>query len=267
VRSPRLVALVVVLAGALLAHGRSLGHGFVYDDHRFIERNAALEHLGDVGRFFTDPTTASAAQGVEPDVWRPLRTLAFAVDRALFGLDPRGWHASSLLLHLVNAALVWLLLRRIFARDPDGRRRSEAAASTAAAAGALLFAVHPVTVECVAWVSSRGDLLAWTLALLALEVAARPGRRATVAVVVLGALACLAKESAVVLFALLPLHRAALPADARPSGRETAVRTAALFAATIGYFAWRAAVLPTAPDLPAFAQLGFPDGSRLAAVR
>ena len=263
---PLRLALVVVVLGAVLAHQRCLSHGFVYDDHRFIVRNEAIATLERPWRFFTDPSTASAAQGVEPDVWRPLRTLDFAVDRALFGLDPRGWHAESLAWHVLNAALVCLLLARVLSRD--GTPRGVGAAGAAAAAGgALAFAVHPSTVESVAWVSSRGDLVAWTLVLAALAVGRRRGVLATLGCGALVALGCLAKESAVVAFALLPLHHLALPEPARPARRETVLRTALLLAVSVAYLAVRSAVLPTPSDLTAFAQTAFPDGGRPAAAR
>jgi len=267
VRSPRGVGLAVVLLTGFLAHAVCLGHGFVYDDHRFVEQNAAIRTLADPGRFFTDPGTASAAQGVEPDVWRPLRTLLFAVDHALFGLAPRGWHVVSLLVHLLNAALAYRLLLRCFAPSPLAPDRTEAGACVAAAAGASLFAVHPATVETVAWVSSRGDLVAWALVLVALLRSTYRGAAATATVVVLGALACLAKESAVVLFALVPLLRAALPEDARPGRGETALRSGLLLLATVGYLVVRTRVLATPSDLPPLAQIDFPDGRRAAAVR
>lgn len=266
-RSGRAAGLAVVLLGAFLAHAVCVGHGFVYDDHRFVEHNAALRSLADPARFFTDPGTASAAEGVEPDVWRPLRTLLFAVDHALFGLAPRGWHVVSLLVHLLNAALAYGLLLRCLGPGPADPRGGGAGPVLAAATGALLFAVHPVTVETVAWVSSRGDLVAWSLALGALLLSTRPGAARTAGVVALGTLACLAKESAVVLFALVPLLRSALPADARPGRRETALRAGLLLVATVGYLAVRAAVLVTPADLPPLAQIDFPDGSRAAATR
>ncbi len=274
--SLRALALVVALA-ALLAHARALGHGFVYDDHRFVERNDAIASLGNVARFFSDPATASAAAGVEPDIYRPLRTLAFAVDRALFGVAPLGWHAASLALHVVNALLVWVFLLRRLApgrvRGPGAGRLADGAGAgldagvLGATAGALLFAVHPVVTESVAWVSSRGDLLAWTFALLALEAFARPSRNATLAGVACAALACLAKESALVLFALAPLAHLSLPRDARPSPRLVLGRTLALAGVTAGYLVLRGAVMPQAKDLTWLAQTDFPGGGRLGAAR
>ncbi len=260
------MGLAVVLLAGFLAHAVCLGHGFVYDDHRFVEQNAAIRSMADPGRFFTDPGTASAAEGVEPDVWRPLRTLLFAVDHALFGLAPRGWHLLSLLVHLLNAALVYRLLLRCFAPSSPVGGGTDASACVAAAAGASLFAVHPVTVEAVAWVSSRGDLVAWALGLFALLRSTRRGAGATATVVVLGALACLAKESAVVLFALAaPAGRAARGREARSRRDRPAERAAA---AHHGRVPGRPD--PRARDAGRPAAAGadrLPDGSRAAAVR
>jgi hypothetical protein len=257
--SPRLIALAVALA-ALVAHAGSLAGGFVYDYHRFLEHNPAIRSLSDPGRFFTDPATASAEAGVEPDIYRPLRTLSFAVDHAVFGEAPFGYHLENVLLHAACAALVFLLLLALLA---PGR-----AGTLGAAAGALVFAWHPVTSESVAWVSSRGDLLAVLFVLLALRVASRDGVGRTAAAAALVSLACLAKESAVVAFLLLPLYTSALPPqESRPRARVTAARTAILLAVTLAYVGVRAHVLPPAKDLPFLAQTDFPGGSRLATAR
>jgi hypothetical protein len=258
---------IAVLAALSLAHARGLSGGFVYDDHRFVERNPALE-LSEAPRWFTDPSTASATPGTEPDIYRPLRTAMFAVDRQLFGTSPSGWHWASLALHAANALLVLRLLARILVPPPGTAPESSRTRGLAAAAfGAALFAVHPVTVECVAWISSRGDLLALFLLLLALDVGSRPGAARAAGAAALVALACLAKESAVVGFLLLPLYVGALPASARLPRRATLARSGILLAVAIGYVGLRVAVLPPAKDLPWLAQIGFPEGSRAAAAR
>jgi hypothetical protein len=82
--------------------------------------------------------------------------LAFAGERALFGLEPAGFHAVSVLLHALVAVLAGLLARRA------------GAGAAAAALAASLFAVHPVVVEPVAWVVGQKDLLAAGLLLGAL---------------------------------------------------------------------------------------------------
>src|SRR5690606_13033722 len=75
----------------------------------------------------------------------PLRDLSYAVNYALDGLNPRGYHATNLLFHIFNSLLVMLLAVRL-----TGRRWIGGVAG-------LLFAVHPVHVEAVSWLSSRKD--------------------------------------------------------------------------------------------------------------
>jgi len=90
----------------------------------------------------------------------PVRTLTFAVDYQLWGLDPLGFKLTNCLIHLANVLLVyWLVLRLLRhpgagGESPDGWRDVCVAASSAG-----LFAVHPVVVEPVAWVAGREELL------------------------------------------------------------------------------------------------------------
>jgi hypothetical protein len=259
VRDPRRALTVLLLVGAAFAaHARALGAGFVYDDHRFVVHNPAIESLSPLA-YFADPRTASAEAGIEPDVYRPLRTLHFAVDRALFGLREVFWHLGNVLLHALVAVLAWVLLLRVVA--PGAGR----AGRVAAALGALLFAVHPVTAEAVAWVSSRGDLLAMLLVLSGLEVLRRTGVARTVGGAALVALGCLAKESAVVAFAWLPLRDLALPRTVRPPLRTTLARSGLLLAVAVAYLVVRGAVMEAAGGRP-LAQVDLPEGSRLLTV-
>lgn len=79
--------------------------------------------------------------------WHPLTTLSYMIDTALFGRGPAGYHFTNLLLHVVNSLLLFLLLR-----DVTG-------AFYRSLAVALLFAIHPLHVEPVAWIASRKDVL------------------------------------------------------------------------------------------------------------
>jgi hypothetical protein len=187
----RRAGLILVVALALAAHARALGGGFVIDDRRFVTENAALEGMPDPVRIVVDPCTADPSRPA--DIYRPLRTLDFAVGLGLFGRDPRPWHAESWLLHAAVAALLYLLLIRLGCRP------------AAAAAGAAFFALHPATVEPVAWVSARADLLAALFALAAAHawLRSRGPDGWFCSACGLGLLACLSKESAVVFPAVL----------------------------------------------------------------
>jgi tetratricopeptide (TPR) repeat protein len=90
--------------------------------------------------------------------WHPLTLLSHAFDCQLYGLQPRGHHLTSILLHGINAALLFLLLRRL------------TSALWRSLFVALFFAWHPLRVESVAWIAERKDVLCgffWLLALLA----------------------------------------------------------------------------------------------------
>jgi tetratricopeptide (TPR) repeat protein len=253
----RALALLAVVVAAVLAHLPAFDAGFVYDDARFIQQNEALL-TSSPWDFFVDPATASAGTGlgesgggIVADIYRPLRTLLFSLERRAFGLAPKGWHAVGLLLHAVNA---WLVLRLLW--------RLLGATGPAALAGALLFAVHPVGVESVVWLSSQGDLLALALMLVTLEVLLRPGLLRTIGGAVLCLLACLAKESAIVLPALLLLRDRALASGEAPPRRVTWGRVLLLGRVVGAYFALRSSVV-SGP----LAQVQHPGGEVLASAR
>ena len=185
-------ALVAAVVTAVFA--RSLAGGFVWDDHRFITENPHVTSPQSWLAFLTDAGLADpwGAHGIV----RPLRTLEFAVDHALFGLSPLAFRIHSLLWHLAAALLLLAVLRRLV---DDGR---------AALLATLFWAVHPATTEAVAFVSSRGDVAMGACSLAAVLFALRSdGADRNLAVSLAAALvAALYKETAVA----LPLVVAAL---------------------------------------------------------
>jgi protein O-mannosyl-transferase len=129
------------------------------------------------------PTSVQAI--VWHDITRPLVNLSYALDAAIWGLRPLGFHVTNVLLHAVNVALVFLWAMAL-ARDDGARRRTEEGASLGghedvdranslliAVVGALLFAVHPMLSQAVGYVSARADLLCATFVLLTFLAARR----------------------------------------------------------------------------------------------
>ena len=254
----RLLGLLLFVA-TIVVHASALDGGFVYDDHRFIEHNEALQDLS-VWDAFADPATASQGDGIQHDIYRPLRTLLFAFEARVFA-SPRDdggvdmhllwWHLVSVLLHALNVVLVFRVLL------PLTRGHVWIAAVSAA-----VFGFHPLTSESVAWLSSQGDLLAMTFLLTSLILLERRGVLRTVLGVLAFALACFSKESALVLPALLPLRDLALPpSEASPWRRTTWIRVGVLAGVAGLYFALRMSVLP------GLAQVEHPGGSVWATVR
>lgn len=186
-------ALAAVLFAALVVFAPVVRYGFVYDDHWTIEQSSGL--LAPLPRVLHALLHGQAARLGLSDGTRPLMVLSAWIDRRLFGLAPRGWHAHSLVLYLLVVAAAFALLRLLL-----GRPR-------AALLGALAFAVAPLHAEVVAAVNYREDLLAALFTLVALWLFFRPrhvGRERpspaeAVAVFVATLLATCAKESAVLL--------------------------------------------------------------------
>lgn len=99
----------------------------------------------------------------------PLTRLSWSANYALGGMDPWGYHLVNLVLHAANAAIFYFVARRLLAAAVGGgaphvRRDPDLAVSAAAAA--LVFGIHPLRVEPVAWITGRADLLCATFALL-----------------------------------------------------------------------------------------------------
>jgi Tfp pilus assembly protein PilF len=157
--------------------------------------------------------------------WHPITWLSYALDWQIFGLDPAGYHSINILLHAANAVLLFLLL--------------EGATGLAwrSLAVAALFALHPINVESVAWISERKTVLSMLFFLLALAAygwyTRRPGIGRYLTVTVAFALGLMSKAQVIIFpFALLlldywPLGRLA-PHPARPHevGGEPAVAAA-----------------------------------------
>lgn len=187
-------ATAVVLA--VFVYVNALDNPFIYDDHRLIVENPAL----------ADWSNWSAI--LWRDVTRPAVTFTYAIDRAIWGPGPFGFHLTSVLLHAVNVALVGLLAWRV---SQDLQRRGLVSpAHVVAPVTALLFAVHPLLTQAVGYISGRAEVLCATFVLAAM-VAARhalvTGRRlGLLAAVVCWALALAAKEPAVLFPVLLLVY-------------------------------------------------------------
>ncbi len=232
----------MVAAVALAVHLPALGGGFVFDDVDNVIRNPWVRDPGRLGEAFTHHM-AAFLPGASTSYYRPFLHVLLAGAHAVSGLDPRGYHLLLVLLHALACLGVLALLVRMVAVDDPGA--SPAARATAAGVGAVLFAVHPVHVEAVAWVSGVVDLSASLLSvgtLLALT-----SRRAGVRIG-LGPLAfllaLLAKEPAVtILPAWLAFAIASGEASDRARRRTFVAAAAGMAAALVLYLALRVAAL------------------------
>jgi len=210
------VLSVILFAGTLVLYFPTLDSAFVnYDDPAYVTANAhVLQGLSwnNVAWAFTATVEAN---------WHPLTWISHMADVQFFGTNPRGHHVVSVLFHALNVVLLFFVLRKATGRVLHS------------ATVAALFAVHPLNVECVAWVAERKSLLSMLFLLLALAAYGwyasqrRFGRYA--AVVTLFALGLAAKPMVVTLPILLflwdywPLERAAFAPEIA-AGRPTRVQ-------------------------------------------
>src|SRR2546427_589246 len=103
--------------------------------------------------------------------YAPLTWMTFGLDYLFWGLKPVGYHLSNLLLHAANAAVFYLLALRILGSAlPGPRERGNVGLAASAAFAALLFGIHPLRVESVAWATARRDVLSGLFYLLTLLV-------------------------------------------------------------------------------------------------
>src|SRR3989449_5724761 len=110
--------------------------------------------------------------------YAPLTWMTFGLDYLFWGLKPVGYHLSNLLLHAANAAVFYLVARRILGSALSGpRERGNVGLAAAAAFAALLFALHPLRVESVAWATERRDVLSGLFYLLTLLVYLQAGEQ------------------------------------------------------------------------------------------
>ena len=140
------VALVLIVVVAYLP---ALRGQFIWDDDFHVVNCEPLRSLAGLGRIWFQP---GATQQYYPLTWT-----SFWIDFHLWGLEPFMYHAENILLHGINAILVWRILRRL---NVPG-----------AWFGAALFALHPVCVESVAWISERKNTLSGFFFLLAILAA------------------------------------------------------------------------------------------------
>ena len=149
-RAPLLALSLAALV--LVAFAPALSGGFLlWDDADLLLSNARWRGLGlDELRWMFGTAHLGPYQ--------PLSWVSYALDWQLFGLDARAFHRTNLVLHAGSAVLCFLAARELFAqRWPE--RRGSATLDLGAAAAAALFALHPLRVESVAWITERRDVL------------------------------------------------------------------------------------------------------------
>ena len=142
----RTLKILLIIALPLIAFLNTLDNTFVYDDVFTITDNYFIRDWGNFTALFTNDYFKYSGEVT----YRPVVTFSYFIDYSLWHLNPAGFHLTNILLHAVNAVLVYLLVSAIF--------RSH----TASFLTSILFALHPILTETVNGISYREDLLTTT---------------------------------------------------------------------------------------------------------
>jgi tetratricopeptide (TPR) repeat protein len=144
--NPRLTiaaGVAAIVLATLVAYVPAIRGQFIWDDDYYVTNNVLLQNLDGLQRTWFDIVPAPSKYPLPQ--YYPMTHTSFWFEHRIWGLNPTGYHITNVLLHICNALLIWLILKRL---DVPG--------SWAAAA---IFALHPINVESVAWIAERKNVL------------------------------------------------------------------------------------------------------------
>ena len=234
-KDSRLLAAVLIGLLAFAVYIPGFRNGFVYDAEVAVQQDTRIQSLDNAGRLLVEPYWFFDKERLA--LYRPVVTLSYAIDWALYDGAPSGFHFTNAFAHALVSALVFLVLIGMVSVP-------------AAFAGAALFAVHPVNTEAVASIVGRADIYAAGFsfaALLAWKTLPPRAAASLIAVPALFLLALGSKESAIMLPVLLVVFDLATGKLSRMRFREwlreRVLTMAAMTLVAIGYIVLRGAVL------------------------
>jgi tetratricopeptide (TPR) repeat protein len=162
-RTRTIVIYLFLAAISLVVFGQTIRYNFVNFDDDLYVYNAPAIQAGLTGQGIALAFTSQHARN-----WHPLATLSHMLDCQLYGLKPGGHHATNVILHIIAVLLLFRVLQEM------------TGAVWKSAIVAALFAVHPLHVESVAWVSERKDVLSAVFFLLMLGAYVRYARASSI---------------------------------------------------------------------------------------
>ncbi|WP_428940899.1 tetratricopeptide repeat protein [Fontivita pretiosa] len=148
------LAAAIILVATLLAYVPAIRGSFIWDDDYHVVNNPLLRSWEGLQRIWFDILPRPSEYPLPQ--YYPMTHTSFWLEYRLWGLNPAGYHTVNVLLHVCSALLIWLILRKL---DVPGSWLA-----------GLIFALHPVNVESVAWISERKNVLSMLFFLSGLYV-------------------------------------------------------------------------------------------------
>jgi len=141
-----IICMVVIILSGLIVYGNSLNGQFIWDDERLIENNPTIKDWKNIGTIFTSTLRTPLAEATS--AFRPLQTFSYMFDYSIGRLNVIGYHLTSTIFHILCAVALFWFIQLLF-RD-----------LLLSFLTALIFLVHPVHTEAVAYISGRADPMA-----------------------------------------------------------------------------------------------------------
>jgi hypothetical protein len=149
-----IVPLDFLFLGVVAVYLRTLSHGFIWDDNSIIVDNPIFDKLSNIPKFFLIEDTID---GISSGYYRPITYASFALERAIWGMNPLGLNINNLFLHILVTLLFYRVVAALFKRE------------NLAFVAALIFALHPIAGETINFhAGGRNTLLSACFALLSL---------------------------------------------------------------------------------------------------
>ncbi|MGA2796896.1 MAG: tetratricopeptide repeat protein [Thermoguttaceae bacterium] len=137
--------VLLVIVAVFCVYLPSISGDFIFDDDIHLTEDKFIKAADGLFRIWTSKESV--------DFW-PATNTFFWIEWRLWGMHPTGYHVTNLILHVIEALLIWLILRKL--------------SIPGAFLAALIFALHPVNVESAAWIASRKNLMAMLFFLLSI---------------------------------------------------------------------------------------------------
>jgi len=147
---PFLRASFLIGVAILACYGTALSAPFIWDDEVMVMGNPLITSLGRIADIFT---SSAFGEPFHPSLfYRPIQILSYVIDFKMWGLDPFGFRLTNVVFHFINSLLVLAIFKRFFGYGISVFL-------------AVVFAVHPIAIESVTYISGRGDVLSVVFAL------------------------------------------------------------------------------------------------------
>lgn len=195
------IVYIILAVITFAVYANSLYNEFVFDDESVVQADPTIMELSNIPKFFTGEMGFHKVIGA---YYRPVVSSTYAIDYAIWEFNPFGYHLTNVIMHIINVLLFYALLLLMFEKFKSPYK------DYIILIAALIFAVHPIHTEVVAWVSGRTDGLACTFFFAAfvyyLKYSKEPSNKNLVLTLFFYLFSLFSKEMAITLPAVIILY-------------------------------------------------------------